>query len=64
MPTPSEYSTHTSDLQRLVSHAMWDRKRASTDRDPLGARRAERRISELLDEFAESVLLRLSPHGQ
>jgi hypothetical protein len=60
MSTTSKRSTHTSDLQRQVSWAMWDRKRAATDRDPLGVRRAERRIAELLDEFAESVLVRLS----
>jgi hypothetical protein len=60
MPTMSEQSTRTSDLQRMVSQAMWDRRRASADRDSLGALRAEHRISELLDEFADSVLVRLS----
>jgi hypothetical protein len=59
MPTTYHPSTHTSDLQRLVSQAVWDRKRANANHDPLGARRAERRVSELLDEFAESVLLRV-----
>ena len=58
MPTTNGYSTRTSDLQRLVSRAMWDRKRAGSDL--LRARRAERRIDFLLDEFAASVLSRLS----
>lgn len=59
-PSMSEPSTQTTDLQRLISRAMWDRLRASADHDSLGARRAERRISELLDKFADSVLTRVS----
>lgn len=59
MLTQSPSSLHASDLQRLVSQAIWDRKKAGSD--ALRARSAERRIALLLDEFAEAVLLCLDP---
>lgn len=59
MLTPTPSPLHTSDLQRMVSQAVWDRKMAGSD--AFRARRAERRIAALLDEFAESVLSRLDP---
>jgi hypothetical protein len=58
MANTSGYPTDTSDLQRQLSQSMWDRKRAGSD--PFAARRIERRIAVLLDEFAAAVLLRLS----
>ncbi|WP_319457001.1 MULTISPECIES: hypothetical protein [unclassified Mycobacterium] len=43
-------------LQQLISETMWQLRKATQSRDALAARRAKRRMNELLDELADSVI--------
>ncbi|GAB2967952.1 hypothetical protein LWP59_26720 [Amycolatopsis acidiphila] len=39
-------------LQRLISEKLWEIRKATTEHDVLSARRAERHMVMLLDQFA------------
>jgi len=55
MPTPDR-SSEPALLQRMISATLWEIRKATSDQDEPAARRAEREMTELLDQFAGCMI--------